>query len=101
MEIKLESLNGEIYEAYQKDKNTFVVLINGEEYKISIFQTGDQNINYKVFTNDQKKRMTKAIFENKEVLEQLDASERDSEEDDIEDIEELLKIVREVNDEYK
>lgn len=101
MEIKLESSNGKIYKAYQKDHNTFGVLIKGEEYKISLINPMERNVNFPKLTDEQKKKMTKAIFENKDILDQLDSSEQDSEDDDVVDIDELMEIVREANDDYR
>ncbi|WP_158234702.1 hypothetical protein [Lentibacillus sediminis] len=48
MEIQLQGLTGEIYEAKQKDNNTFVVSIEGEEYN------SDLNKLYNSFSEDQK-----------------------------------------------
>lgn len=45
-------------------------------------------------TEEQKKRMTKAVFENKEILRQLDQSEWDQEENDITDPHEFAKLLR-------
>lgn len=45
-------------------------------------------------TEEQKKRMTKAVFENEEILRQLGQSELDPEENDITDPHEFAKLLR-------
>jgi hypothetical protein len=48
-----------------------------------------------IFSDQQKRKMTKAIFNNPEVLKQLHESSLESDHEYIEDEEEFMKIIRE------
>ncbi|PTY79255.1 hypothetical protein B5V89_06435 [Heyndrickxia sporothermodurans] len=95
MEIILESPNGKVYKANKQDQSTFTVLIDGEEYKISLLES-DQEVNIDGLTKKQKKQIAKAIVESGEILDQLEQSELDSEEDDILNYEDYKRYKNEV-----
>ncbi|OMF18532.1 hypothetical protein BK133_30405 [Paenibacillus sp. FSL H8-0548] len=71
---------------------------------VDLIKVIEEQFGYKVsisrkFTEEQKKKMTKAIFSNEDVLRQLDESELEPEENDIESFEDYSRFIKGVGNE--
>lgn len=71
---------------------------------VDLIQVIEEQFGYRVsisrkFTEEQKKKMTKAIFSNEDVLRQLDESELEPEGNDIESFEDYSRFMKEVGNE--
>jgi hypothetical protein len=84
-----------------KDELLKVIDIIGKECENVGMIVSIEDNSRKEYTEKQKRKMTKAVFENKDILEQLEASEIDSENDDIDNVEQMMKLVSEAQNERK
>lgn len=70
MKIYVKNDNGKMYEASQVDENTYTFEADNKTFELSLKESEEDN-GVSSLTEKQKKNMTKAIFSNKDVLEQL------------------------------
>ncbi|WP_312093639.1 hypothetical protein [Niallia sp.] len=79
-----------------KDKNELLKVIDiiGDECQNFGMVVSIEDKFSKEHSAEQKAEMTKAIFENKVILEQLEASELDNEDEDVINVEQMMKFVR-------
>ena len=66
MKIFVKDDDGIIYEAFQMNENTYTFSTENKTFKLSLSESKQGKL-----SEEQKKRMTKSIFSNKEVLDQL------------------------------
>ncbi|MDG5789630.1 hypothetical protein QA612_19415 [Evansella sp. AB-P1] len=70
MKIFIKNDDGRVYEAFQTDKNTFTFSTENTTFELSLSKSKNE-FEFNSLTDKQKKRMTKAIFTNEEVVDQL------------------------------
>ncbi|MDE5413985.1 hypothetical protein [Alkalihalobacterium chitinilyticum] len=66
MKIFVKDDDGIIYEAFQMNDNTYTFSTENKTFKLSLSESKQGKL-----SEEQKKRMTKSIFSNEEVLAQL------------------------------
>lgn len=62
--------DGTVYEAFQTDENTYTFETETKMYKLSLSESKSVN-KFSALTEDKREKMTKAIFSNEKLLEQL------------------------------
>lgn len=70
MKIFIKNEDGRMYEAFQINENTYKVETDTESFELSISEL-KENYDFSALSENQKKRMTKEIFSNEDILEQL------------------------------
>ncbi|MBM4761388.1 hypothetical protein [Bacillus sp. B15-48] len=70
MKIYVKNDDGKMYEAFQVDENTYTFKTETKTFEISLSESSDVH-GLSTMSEKQKKRMTKAIFSNDDILEQL------------------------------
>lgn len=70
MRIYVKKEDGKMYEAFQVNENTFKFQVENKTFELSLTES-DEIIDTNSLTANQKKRMTKAIFSNDDIIEQL------------------------------
>ncbi|MDC3418652.1 hypothetical protein [Aquibacillus salsiterrae] len=70
MKIYVKNDDGKMYEALKIDENTYTFKAENKTFELSLTESEEVN-DFSVLTEKQKKNMTKAIFSNEDVLEQL------------------------------
>lgn len=70
MKIYVENDDGTMYKAIQTDKNTYTLMTDEKTYKLSLTESKG-NVNLSTFSEEQRKNVTKAIFSNESIIEQL------------------------------
>ena len=80
MKIYVKNDNGEMLEALQVDENTFTFKTENKTFELSLSETNDV-FDLSKISKIQKKKMTKAIFSNDDILEQLRDARKNSDRD--------------------
>lgn len=99
MKIYVKDDDGEMYEAFQVDETTYTFKTENKTFELSLSESEPEN-NFSTLSEEQRKNMTKAIFSNKDILEQLRDARRNR---DIDfsyysgDEKEFDKLVDEIN----
>ncbi|MFE7060806.1 hypothetical protein ACFVAD_01475 [Sutcliffiella sp. NPDC057660] len=70
MKIYVKNDNGQMFEALQVDENTYTVKTEDKTFELSLSEAKDV-FDLSIISEKQKKKMTKAIFSNDDILEQL------------------------------
>jgi len=70
MKIYVKNDDGKVYEASQVGENTYKFKTENKTFELSLSESNEAN-DLSTLTEKQKKRMTKAIFSNEDILEQL------------------------------
>lgn len=94
MKIKMKNAAGQSYEVTQRNADTYFVRIDGNEFTISV--TEDDAVSFDRFSEQKKRELTDAIFKEPSVLEQLDESALESDDELITNKEDFMHIINEV-----
>ncbi|MEQ6376349.1 hypothetical protein RZN22_08115 [Bacillaceae bacterium S4-13-58] len=70
MKIYVKNDDGKMYEAFQVDKNTYTFKTENKTFELSLSESNEVH-GFSNLSAEQKKRMTKVIFSNDDILEQL------------------------------
>ncbi|WP_138420460.1 hypothetical protein [Aquibacillus sediminis] len=70
MKIYVKNDDGNVFEAFQIDENTYMFKTENKTFELSLSEAKDV-YGLSTISEKQKKRMTKAIFSNDDILEQL------------------------------
>jgi len=70
MKIYVKNNDGKLVEAFQVNENTYTFKSENKTFNLFLTETNDI-LNLSTLSESQKKQMTKAIFSNDEILEQL------------------------------
>ncbi|MBW8352148.1 hypothetical protein K0H71_22370 [Bacillus sp. IITD106] len=70
MKIYVKNDDGKMYEAFQVDENTYTFKTENKTFKLSLSESNNVN-DFSPLSEEQKKRLTKVIFSNDDILEQL------------------------------
>lgn len=75
MKIFVKNDDGTVYEAFQTGENTYAIETETKMYKLSLSESKSVN-KISTLTEEQKKKLTRALFSNEKVLEQLEDAKR-------------------------
>ena len=70
MKIYIKNGDGKMYEAFQVDKNTYAFTTGNKTFELSLSESNEMQ-DLSILSEQEKKKMTKEIFSNNEILEQL------------------------------
>lgn len=70
MKIYVKNDDGKMYEAFQIDESTYTFQTENKTFELSLSESKEV-YDFGAFSEKQKKRMTRAIFSNEDILEQL------------------------------
>lgn len=70
MKIYVKNDDGKMHEAFQLDENTYTIKMENKTFELSLTESEEVN-DFSTLKEKQKKNMTKAIFSNEDILEQL------------------------------
>jgi TRAP-type uncharacterized transport system substrate-binding protein len=99
MKIFVEHDDGKVYEAFRVDENTYTFRTENKTFELFLSEEKTEEIS--TLSDNQKRQLTKAIFSNEDVLEQLKDARRNRDSEFLYysgDEEEFDKLVDEVND---
>lgn len=101
MKIYVKSDDGKMYEAYQINENTYTFKTGNKTFELSLSELNEVS-NFRTLSEMKKKIMTKEIFSNDDIIEQL-RDARNNRERDFSyysgDETEFDKLVDEINSE--
>lgn len=98
MKIYVKSDDGKVYEATQVNENNYAFNMGNKIYELALSESKKTNT-YDSFSRQQKEGMTKAIFSNDEILDQLKDARKNRDKDFLYysgDEEEFEKIIDEI-----